>query len=103
VSRCIRSGVLLFNDLTQKESLRHLRVIFVSFMNEGYQMQILPDMCRHDQIFGIVMDLTGALTKYTVPMAHTVSTTIYTPSKENTAQKHMHDDNKCKMVGGQSH
>ena len=34
------------------------------------------------------MDLTVALTKYTV------STTIYTPSKENTVQKHMHDDNK---------
>lgn len=66
-------------------------------------MHILADMCRHDQIFGRVMDLTVALTKYTVPMAHTVSTTIYTPSKENTVQKHMHVDNECKMVGGQSH
>lgn len=43
-------------------------------MNERYQMHILADMCRHDQIFGRVMDLTVALTKYTVPMAHAVST-----------------------------
>lgn len=66
-------------------------------------MHILPDMSRHDQIFGRVMYLTVALTKYTFPMAHTVSITIYTTSKENTVQKHMHDDNECKMVGGQSH